>query len=411
MILHDNHENERPQAENPYLGSLSILPLELRRMVWQHILPHKRRRFRPRKSQDRLVILRTNSFLHQEVSAEVYFRTLCVSLHPREQDWIIEYPFKIGIKSEQSYASQNGSSAPRSFGKGLREIRRLDNKSLRNSNFEEFRKIVIIIHACDEEDPGQILRLRMHAMKLVCALSGLKSAFDPTYGMFSLPFHQVWLSSPNRPESLLSLPTINLILRDPKSACCYINGLLPQDLKAVNLEPIIGSFRFLRNVKDMKITVPPQIEDSVEWEYSISRVWKYMISPAVCGSQRTRSVHTEGEAKITTFMDYKLDNNEGTTAALIRFKGWQEYEDNIWKTLELACSNKRLYLDDLRKRHAAYRVFSSMSKTIAVEGDRNLGDDHEGLSRWRQQYPYGIPSFNSSDFRELMEKYGSQFPG
>lgn len=138
-------------------GTLAKLSAEIRLEIWQYFMPREDDHVYPEGNlweqyqdspSNALAILRTNRFIYEEISYELYRnRTFGFIIDPSKDRWS-----PLGTRTKPG--------------------------KLRHTDFRLFKKLRLDVMAPNLEDRGQVHQLRDSAIDLVCVLSGHKASLE-----------------------------------------------------------------------------------------------------------------------------------------------------------------------------------------------------------------------------------------
>lgn len=373
------------------LGNLSVLPPEVRIIVWEHFLPRnscmdqERENWKPYICPDQpekrssLAILRASRLIYEEISHMLYNRCLTLQIDPHNTRWVTKH-----------------------FTANAWHFRHVD--------FARFKRVEIEIFAPDRRDPGQLLLTRQLIFDLLCCLSGHNQVLDAKFEGYRSFAHQALLNAPSSENNLKRLTELDIVVVQDGEASWNHENLTQKSSDVVlvsDLEVLLDMFRFVR-AHSSKVFLPAKLQASDDLRICIEEVEITMMLGCAFGAHEydARTKVEEGYRSLS--LDEELDTLLGPSAARLRrdrFQFWMMYEPKIKSLMnwsQFTNSTRLIWSYALRIRYHAYESWNPSSEKLRY-------DDDICLDSWHRKYPYGIPPTGSDEWEEHMICFGLDY--
>lgn len=395
-----------PQArkirETSSFGSFSILPPEIRLMVWEYLIPmedcnnqYRRNwkayswsyyisRLQPERAAS-LAILRASRQFYGEISPMLYKnRTLTIDIDPAKPWWVAKY-------------------LPANTG------------HFRHVDFSRFKRVGIEISPPNPDDPGQLLSIRHLLLDLICCLVGRNEVLDAEIkGSRSEFNHQALLNTSSQKKRSKCLQEINIAFVQHEHGSWY-QGDVPQEscngICASDLEVLLTIFRYVR-ARTAKFFLPAKVQDDEDLRDCIADVENIMMLDCAFGEHDHDAWTIAEETGRLLDLDEELDCLQGSTAALLRrerFMFWEVYSLETERLIEwpqFTKTERLIWSDALESRSDDYIAWHlSSEKPDSKDSD----DGHICWSTWSSQFPAGIPPKYSREWTQQIVLFASYF--
>lgn len=367
------------------LGVFAKLPLEVRFLIWDELLPSGWQRHKAD-----LAILRASKILHAEITFHLHKTMKVVAFFIQccyNRDICPEYPgFEFwgtgfdGGKTSPLSPRWIISSAEDAISRGFQYLPL------------HVLSTAVCIEPPDPDDPGQLICLWERLQQLVRFLAKLKHPIAHLAIYLLQP--DTWIRGKRKPRLGLSLPTPH-----PGD---YRLSFVKSDVEVV-LFPFFG----LQNVRDASIYTSDELQDLPSPRFSTKRQWFLHLSEIILPDENpsTTARYQKLTEILNFYLQYRLDSLPGITASLLRverFAHWAQrnYEDNILQAIkrypvELEIEDflffntmRRCSLADILRHHVL-----KVDRKGEVPYDPN-GSSDEHVDKWFQAFPDGLLPFN-----------------
>ena len=258
-------------------------------------------------------------------------------------------------------------------------LNRLPEDLPQNFNSVTFEKIILELHAPDDDDHGQLIRIRNSAMNLVSTLAASAGLSEMTITCSETESKTPWDS-----------PLYGDLSR------CDENPI----------ELLLGTFRYLRKIHHVIVDYPLSTENDVDIQEQIEKVLYCMTSSVAFGSEKTPvafgveenddCIQRNEKAK-TILLDRDLDSLSNKTAADLRLERFWRGPSYFKEMKQLIDGESDLCDQDKREVSLAWEIrwaeyMSCLAQFTEWEARLSPEDDYPA-DRWRVQCPEGYPPF------------------